>query len=90
MGRIRKAAERAVIEFCTNSHGSPAADRRAATYGGMLSQIAADNGHPVAAAVVSTLGAAAIAVDTMFGHLEPPEGGYAGFTAEAPKRRWFR
>ncbi|KIQ62917.1 hypothetical protein TR51_28955 [Kitasatospora griseola] len=92
MGRIREAAERAVISFCTDKHGGPAADLRAATFGGMLSQAAADHGHPIAAAVVSTLGAAAVAADTMFGHPEQPEGGYAGFTTDGdqPKRRWFR
>ncbi|MEV6207201.1 hypothetical protein [Kitasatospora sp. NPDC051914] len=92
MGRLRQAAERAVTSFCTDRHGAPAADRRAATGGAMLSHLAADHGHPVAAAVISTLGAAAVAADTMFGHAEPPEGGYAGFTTDGdqPKRRWFR
>ena len=90
MGRIRAALDRAVIGYCTDNHGAPAADRRTASLGGMLAGTAADAGHPAVAAVVSGLGAAAIAADTLFGHPTTPEDGYAGFTADAPKRGWRR
>ena len=90
MGRIRAAVDRAVIGYCTDNYGAPAADRRTATFGGMIASTVAEAGHPAVAAVVSGIGAAAIAADTMFGHPTAPEDGYAGFTADAPKRGWRR
>ncbi|MEV6208667.1 hypothetical protein [Kitasatospora sp. NPDC051914] len=92
MGRIRDAAERAAISLCSDRHGNPAGDRRAATLGGLLSSVAADHGHPAAAVVVSVLGATAVAAGQAVGYPEPPEGGYAGFATDGdkPRRGWFR
>ncbi|WP_327067802.1 hypothetical protein [Kitasatospora sp. NBC_01302] len=90
MGRIKDAIDRVVVSYCTDGYGAPAADRRTATGAGMLASTAHNAGHPVAAAVISGLGAAVIVADVVVGHPEPPEDGYASFTTdgEKPRRGW--
>ncbi|MFF2074620.1 hypothetical protein ACFVXG_07675 [Kitasatospora sp. NPDC058162] len=84
MGFLRKAADRVALAMPD--------DRKLSTAIGLASSIAHDADLTTAAAVTSGLGVAAIVAQTLYGPVDPPEDGYAGFTTDGdkPKRGWRR
>ncbi|MFJ8625848.1 hypothetical protein ACIRD3_23790 [Kitasatospora sp. NPDC093550] len=84
MGILRTAADRVALAMPAN--------RNITTVVALASSAAHDADLTGAAAAVSGLGVAAIVAAKLYGPVEPPEGGYAGFTTdgEQPMRRWLR
>ncbi|MEU6244805.1 hypothetical protein [Streptomyces sp. NPDC047024] len=81
---LRDRARDALYIAMTNPDGSPASARRATQAAAVLARTAGDHGHTGTAAVVATLGAAAVAAEGALTNYIYPPGQYAGFR-EDPK-----
>jgi hypothetical protein len=76
---IRDRARDALYSAMTNGDGSPASARRATQIATVTAKAAADHGHSGTAAVVATLGAAAVAAEGALSNYVYPPGDYATF-----------
>ncbi|MCX5213147.1 hypothetical protein OG689_28430 [Kitasatospora sp. NBC_00240] len=87
MGRFRDSADRLIGAVLVGGQGEPAGARRVTQVASVAARAAADGGHTALAVTVAVIGSAVVATEAVLtGGAVPPEGGYAGFTAEAPKR----
>ncbi|MET8134683.1 hypothetical protein ABZV24_22470 [Streptomyces sp. NPDC005251] len=82
---LRDRARAALYEAMTNPDGSPASARRATQVASVTAQTAAQHGHAGAAAVVATLGAAAVAAEGALSNYVYPHGDYAAFREDGKR-----
>lgn len=79
---IRDRARNALYSAMNTSDGTPASARRATQTTSVLAQAAANHGHTTTAAVVATLGAAAVAAEGALTNYVYPPGEYATFNED--------
>lgn len=76
---IRDRARDALYGAMNTGDGSPASARRATQVASVAAQAAANHGHAGTAAVVASLGAAAVAAEGALTNYVYPPGDYADF-----------
>ncbi|MFE4697263.1 hypothetical protein ACFRIC_09235 [Streptomyces sp. NPDC056738] len=82
---LRDRARDALYGAMNTSDGSPASARRATQVASVAAHAAAQHGHSGTAAVVATLGAAAVAAEGALSNYVYPPGDYASFREDGAR-----
>ncbi|MEY2243173.1 hypothetical protein AB8A21_09555 [Streptomyces sp. BF23-18] len=82
---LRDRARDALYGAMNTDDGSPASARRATQVAAVTAQTAARHGHVGTAAVVATLGAAAVAAEAALSNYVYPPGDYATFREDGKR-----
>jgi hypothetical protein len=79
---IRDRIRDTILTGTVGGQDEPAAARRATQIASMTADMAADSGHPAAAAAISTIGAAVVAAEGALTQYVCPPGDYAEFDTD--------